>query len=276
MVKMSELSKVHDSPASMARLRKRRAAELRLRLYGMAAILLAGLALVALLWTVVGNAAGALRENYITLPVPLMQAELDPDGTGDPAVIGRADFGGYVKDLLRTKFPNVSGRSEKKDLYDLVSVGAGFELRQQVIDDPALIGRTIDFRFLASDVSDLYLKGSYGELLEVSHASALTVTPTDKKDEVAVSVDEPVFASALALVAGELRHKAQLVRNEAALQDNGVQEFKRRRSAPNSPSRSNSARRSAINCWPRPRRWKSVPTRRPAFRNLTNACPRCW
>jgi phosphate transport system permease protein len=225
---MSELSKVHDSPASMARLRKRRAAETRLHVYGILAVVVAGLALVSLLWTVVGNTMGAVTENYITMSVPLTQAEIDPDATADPDVIGKVDFGGFTKDLLRAKFPNVSGRNEKKDLYDLVSVGAGFELRQRVIDDPSLVGQTIDFRFLASDVSDLYLKGFYGELEETPQAAALTVTPAEKKDHVEISVDQPVFAGALALVGEELRHKAELVRDKAELQDNGVQEFKRR------------------------------------------------
>ncbi len=228
MVKMSELSKVHDSPASMARLRKRRAAETRLRVYGILAIVISGLALVSLLWTVVGNTMGAVTEHYITLSVPLTQEEIDPGATGDPNVIGKVDFGGFTKDLLRAKFPNVSGRNEKKDLYDLVSVGAGFELRQRVIDDPSLVGQTIDFRFLASDVADLYLKGFYGELEETPQTAVLTVTPAEKKDHVEVSVDQPVFAGALALVGEELRQKAKLVRDKAALQDNGVQEFKRR------------------------------------------------
>jgi len=228
MVKMSELSKVHDSPASMARLRKRRAAETRLHVYGILAVVVAGLALVSLLWTVVGNTMGAVTENYITMSVPLTQEEIDPDATADPDVIGKVDFGGFTKDLLRAKFPTVSGRNEKKDLYDLVSVGAGFELRQRVIDDPSLVGQTIDFRFLASDVADLYLKGFYGELEETPQTAALTVTPAEKKDHVAVSVDQPVFAGALALVGEELRSKAKLVRDKAELQDNGVQEFKRR------------------------------------------------
>ncbi len=228
MVKMSELSKVHDSPASMARLRKRRAAETRLHVYGILAVVVAGLALVSLLWTVVGNTMGAVTENYITMSVPLTQEEIDPDATADPDVIGKVDFGGFTKDLLRAKFPNVSGRNEKKDLYDLVSVGAGFELRQRVIDDPSLVGQTIDFRFLASDVSDLYLKGFYGELEETPQTAALTVTPAEKNDHVEVSVDQPVFANALTLVSEELRSKAKLVRDKAELQDNGVQEFKRR------------------------------------------------
>ncbi|MEO1000716.1 MAG: DUF3333 domain-containing protein, partial [Pseudomonadota bacterium] len=60
MVDMAEISAIHGSAAAADRLRKRRASEWRLQAYGIAAITTAALALVALLWSVVGNAAGAL------------------------------------------------------------------------------------------------------------------------------------------------------------------------------------------------------------------------
>jgi phosphate transport system permease protein len=228
MVKMSELSKVHDSPESMVRLRRRRRAEFRLQVYGILAIVASGLALFALLWTVVGNALGAIEENYMTLQVPLTQEAIDPGATGDPDVIGKVDFGGFTKKLLREKFPYVKARKDKKDLYDLVSSGASFELRQKVVDNPGLIGQTIAFRFLASDVADLYLKGEYGRLQETAQTATLTIAPAEGGDMVEVTADQPIFAGTLALVGTELRHQAQLLRNQAALQDNGVQEFLRR------------------------------------------------
>ena len=86
MVSMKKLAKLHDSPESAARLRKRRKAETRLKIYGITAICLSGLALVALVWTVIGNAAGAVTEHYVSLPVTLDAEKIDPDGTGDPKV----------------------------------------------------------------------------------------------------------------------------------------------------------------------------------------------
>jgi len=152
MVSMTKLSAYHGSAESDARLKKRHAAELRLKAYGIIAIVLAGLALVALLWSIVGKASGALTEHYITLPVNLAAAEIDPEN------IGRADYGGLTKDVLKETFPDVTDRKAKRQLYDVVSSGAGFELREVLLEDPSLLGGTMEFNFLASDVADLYYK----------------------------------------------------------------------------------------------------------------------
>lgn len=101
MVSMTELSKIHGSPESAARMKKRHASEWRLKLYGILAISLAGTALLMLLWSVVSKSYGAFSESYITLPITLSVEEIDAEQTGDPSIIGRADFGGLTKDMLK-------------------------------------------------------------------------------------------------------------------------------------------------------------------------------
>ena len=59
----------HKTDAAHRRLKRRYAAEWRFKMIGALAIILATLALFSLLWTVLFNAAGALRKTYITLPV---------------------------------------------------------------------------------------------------------------------------------------------------------------------------------------------------------------
>lgn len=226
MVSMTELSKIHGSPESAARLKKRKAAEWRLKAYGIIAITLAGAALITLLWSVVGKAAGAFTESYITLPIHLAADEIDPDATGDSAIIGRANFGGIVKDSLKASFPFVKARGDKRTMYDIVSVGAAFELRELVMENPILIGQTIDFRFLASDIADLYLKGSYGELALQPNSGTLTVESSGKTVNVTSSVED--FAFIMSLVQVELREKAAFNRAQAVLQENGRLVFEER------------------------------------------------
>ena len=144
MVSMTELSKIHNSPESAARLKKRRAAEWRLKAYGILAIALAGAALVTLMWSVVSKASGAFTESYITLPVYLEADEIDPDGTGDPSIIGRANYGGLTKDALKAAFPFVKSRGDKRAMYDIISGGAAFELRELAMAKPSLVGETPD------------------------------------------------------------------------------------------------------------------------------------
>ncbi len=229
MVDMTALTGMHSGEAARKRTSKRRTAEMRLKLYGILAISLAGLALLSLLWSVVGKAAGAMTETYITMPITIEASEVDPDGTNDPAIIRRGDFEGLTKDLLKETFPNAKGRQTRRDLYDLTSVGAAFELADYVAANPTLVGETIDFRFLASDVTDLYLKGSFGDLAQKETDGNLTLMAED--DAYLVSSSDDDFLAALERVKEGLTDQADALRAQAALQDNGVIEFTRRAEA---------------------------------------------
>lgn len=219
MVSMTELSKIHNSPESAARLKKRRASEWRLKAYGILAIVLAGAALLVLLWTVVSKSTGAFTESYITLPIYLEAEEIDPDGTNDPSIIGRANYGGLTKDALKAAFPYVKARGDKRAMYDVVSGGAAFELRELAMSAPAKIGQTIDVRLLASDITDLYLKGSYGALEAQNNTGALNVETDGKTATVSSSAED--FAFVMDRVRTGLLEKAAFNRNQAALQENG-------------------------------------------------------
>ncbi|WP_298291270.1 phosphate ABC transporter permease PstA [uncultured Litoreibacter sp.] len=229
MVDMTELTGMHSGEGASRRTAKRRAAEWRLKLYGMIAIGLAGAALVALLWSVVGKASGALTETYVTLPVTIDAAELEVDADSPENVIRRADFTGLTKDMLKAQFPSATGRTAKRQLYDLTSAGAPFELAEVIAADPTLIGQTIDYPFLASDVTDLYLKGSFGDLETRETQGDLTLTADG--DDFIVSSSTGDFSAALERVKEGLIDQAAVIRRQAALQENGVVEFQRRADA---------------------------------------------
>ena len=229
MTDLSKYSGHHTSEVAVKNAKRRNAAQTRLKLYGITAIALSGLALVALLWTVLGNATGAIREHYVTLPVTLDQS-IDAENTKDANVIGKTDFAKLAKNSLKEQFPNVKKRKEKKQLYDVISGGAAFELRKLVQDNPALIGTTIDYRFLASDVSDLYLKGEYGTLVEQTHDKALEVSASGK-DTVTLNVSPDVFASVVGEIQTELRKRAARLDTKVAQENNGVRVFTERMNA---------------------------------------------
>lgn len=226
MVAMNELSALHGSDASKRRLRKRRAAETRLKMYGIGAIVIAGLALVTLMWSVVGNARYALSESYITLPLTLSAEELGVD-PADPQSIRRGDYENFVRDAFRDRFDYVSGRTPRRELGDLYSNAAGFDLRDMVVENPGLIGQTVDVRMLASDVADLYIKGDYGTLQTPDLSSPLRFTATGE-DTVLVEATQPVFADVFADVQNDLLALAERRGREAARQELGRIEFLRR------------------------------------------------
>lgn len=212
MVDMTELSAHHGSAASRARLKKRRAAETRLKAYGIAAISLAGLALVALLWSVVGKAGLAMTESYITLNVPLPADKIGDD----PA---RANYDRLVKNALKDRFPTMSGRKDRRELYGIISGGANFELREDVLMDRAMIGTSQGRRLLASDDADLYLKGQFGDLRDAKAQGALSLSGAEGEVEILSTAND--FSAQLAVVKEALLDRAQMLRRQAARQENG-------------------------------------------------------
>jgi phosphate transport system permease protein len=142
-----------------AGLKKRYRAERRFRLYGLLSISIAVLFLVILLTDIVTKGASAFRATYIGLDVFLDPAEIDPEGTRDPAQLARADYTGLLRDALADEFPDVEGRKERRQRSALVSSGSGFVLQQQVRANPDLIGQTLRVWVPTDDDVDMFFKG---------------------------------------------------------------------------------------------------------------------
>ncbi|MEM7546294.1 MAG: phosphate ABC transporter permease PstA [Pseudomonadota bacterium] len=227
MVDMAALTKLHASPITATRVKARRRAETRLKIYGITAIFLAALALVTLLSSVFYKAAGALTESYINLPVTLSAEEIPVD---DP---GSANFGGLTKDVMKEVFPFVTSRRDRRDLYGLVSSGASFELQNKVKADPNLIGGVITFPFLLSDDADLYLKGFFGTLTSEDTDGALSISGnvTEVGEEVQLFSTANDFVAEVAVVKELLLIEAARVRADAERQERGRAVFTERAQA---------------------------------------------
>lgn len=138
---------------------KRYASERRFKLVGLLAVLTSMALLVILLSTIVGQGFTAFWQTRITLDVNLDAAEIDPQGTRDARSIMAADYAGMINDALYAQFPDVSGRTERRDLRRLVSVGAPGEVAAFVRDNPDTIGTTQRITMLTDDVVDQFVKG---------------------------------------------------------------------------------------------------------------------
>jgi phosphate transport system permease protein len=129
------------------------------RFLGLAAVVIGLSFLAFFFFTLIQNGYTAFEQTRFKLDVNLAADEIDPDGTGDPEVIGRANYQGFVRDALDRLFPGVTERRDRRDLYGLVSPGAGIELREKVLADPSLIGTTQSLWLLADDEIDMVVKG---------------------------------------------------------------------------------------------------------------------
>ncbi len=145
--------------AVAARLRRRYAAERRFRIACAGAIVLAVGFLAALFVSIWAQGHSAFVQHYVELEIHFDPEVLDPARTGDPQVLAGANYTTLVRQALAGRFPEVSGRSDLRQLYGLVSGGAAFDLQEMATSDPSVVGTTRRLSFPLADDADMLLKG---------------------------------------------------------------------------------------------------------------------
>ncbi len=142
-----------------ASLARRYAAEKRFRLMGMGAVVL-GLAFVAILFVdIIGKGYTAFQQTYIQLPINFAAEEIDRECLRKPGIPSCADYQKLIRDSLKERFPEVQGRRDLRELYQLVSPGAPQQLRELIAAHPEKIGTVAEVWLLANDDIDMLVKG---------------------------------------------------------------------------------------------------------------------
>lgn len=151
-----------------AGLKRRYAAERRFRFLGASAVVI-GLLFVAILFvSIISNGYSAFQQTYVELPIHFDAEIIDPDGRilrGEMSAeeirkaLIRVNFLKLARTALREAFPEVRGRSAKRQLYGLLSPGVPQQLRLMVEQDPSLIGQERSVWLIADDDLDMFMKG---------------------------------------------------------------------------------------------------------------------
>ena len=149
---MNNLQKVKSS------LKRRSRSESRFRWYGRAAIIIGLAAVLALFVDIISKGHGAFKATYIQVDVHYDGDRLGVTSLADKSQLMQANWDALVKSALREKFTEVSGRRDKRQLYKLVSNGAGFDLKEHLVANPLLLGETESQWLLADDDIDTYYK----------------------------------------------------------------------------------------------------------------------
>lgn len=137
-------------------LRRRYAAEARFQWYGRLAILASIVFLLVLFGSIISNGWRAFQQTEIQLPIFFDPEKIDSAGDKDYA---NGDYRGLIKASLRQMFPDVKNRKQKRALQQLISSGAEYQLRDLVLSQPDLLGRTENIWLTADDDVDMYMKG---------------------------------------------------------------------------------------------------------------------
>ena len=154
-------------------LKKRYRAESRFRWYGRFGVLFAITFLLVLFTNIFSNGIGAFRSTSIELTLTYDQELVGITNIHDQSQWIMGDWDSLIKAALRERFPEVTGRQEKRSLYALVSSAAGYDLRDRLEANPKLLGKTETLWMIADDDVDTYFKGLTKGITEVDFIDPL-------------------------------------------------------------------------------------------------------
>ena len=148
-----------------AGLARRRRREALFRGSGMLATTVGVLFLGVFFVDLFGKGSSAFVQTFVQLDVEFDEDVIAPGGELD---LVYADFDGLVRSALRTEFPDVRGRGDRRQLYKLVSIGAGYQMRDMLEANPDLLGTEQTIWVPASSTVDMLVKGNIDAALEES------------------------------------------------------------------------------------------------------------
>ncbi len=154
-ISQTQPTATHDwtSAAAHRRVRRRYAADRRLQLYGIAAIGTAMTLLGILFTTLIYAGYAAFTTTKIELGVFLDPEKIDKDN------IRSANFRKIVRDAFQSYFPDVQGRTDKRNLSKILSSGAAYIVRDYAVRNPDKIGELVTISVPVSDPFDQLYKG---------------------------------------------------------------------------------------------------------------------
>ena len=201
------------------RVKRRYRAEARFRWYGLLALALTTVFVLAVLVDILLKGAPAFTQHSLVVDLPIKSEEIDPKGTRDPQTIRQADYFTLARNALRGALPGIEGRTAKKKLDGLLSTGAADQLRDRLVANPDLVGTTVKARLLLSDDADLYLKGR--ETRVEQRAGRGTITPGGQAGEITLASSANDFADALAGVKRDLEARIGSIKAELRRAERG-------------------------------------------------------
>ena len=127
------------------------------RLLGLLATAVGVSFLLVFFWTIMSQGATAFVQTFVTLDVSLDEAVLWPDGNAGQSP---ANYDAVVRQALLARFPEARDRQSRRELMRIVSVGAAYQMREMLEQDPALLGERRRVAVPVSANVDMLIKGS--------------------------------------------------------------------------------------------------------------------
>ena len=151
------MSKLSTAEIVEKNLKRRYRSEKLFRGFGVFSICVGIFALGVLLFGIVSNGMGAFRQTFVQLEVHLDRDAMGIIDVADEQQMMLANYDTVIRKALVEKF-GVSKRKEKRMLYNMISVGAGYRLQKQIKENPEILDTTMNLWLLADDDVDTYYK----------------------------------------------------------------------------------------------------------------------
>ncbi len=152
---------------------KRYSKEKRFILFGRLAISLTIIFLTILLGSIVLRGISGFTTTTITFDVNLDKKLIDPESTNDKKIISSARWRKITRDSIYNVLNEINlvmngevlSKAEQKSLVRLFSRSSEYQIKDIVMDDLSLIGKTINVTLPAASEVDQFLKGRIDESL---------------------------------------------------------------------------------------------------------------
>jgi len=138
-------------------LARRRAAETRFRLYGMASVFFGMLCLVVLFTDIASKGTSVFKQTSLNTDIYLDSDYLNLNKESSSEEIQFANFEGLIKRHF-AKSLKPKGRKAKRELFKLISPGAAWQVQELLLANPALVNTTVNIELLMDDDVDQWFK----------------------------------------------------------------------------------------------------------------------
>lgn len=162
--KIPETPKVNwNSKEQFYRLKKRYLKERIFKGFAIASLLSALTALLVVLASIFITGISGFKETRITLDI-----DVNARIVGDLSAMSEEELSNHIPSInanrmiisaLQEKFPDVTSRRDVFEMLQLFSVGAQSEIRNAIMNDHSLIGRTVSLDLKAGSDVDMLIKG---------------------------------------------------------------------------------------------------------------------
>ena len=139
-------------------IKKRRAKDSRLRLYGRIAIGMATCFLLFMFFSIFTKGYPGFFQYYVTLDIKFDRERIDPKGDLSDTSLYEGDASKIVNESLFSII-NPKGRKAKKEARKIVSSGKDVRIAKLVKNDPSLFGTVTKVKFALDDDIDSFLRG---------------------------------------------------------------------------------------------------------------------